>query len=378
MAMSNDFGAGRSEQTLADLLDPIALEARLVEARARRAVALAAKARLASSPAETVPALAAPASWRPRRPARPRPFGRLIGLPALLAAMGAASLAVVALSQGRPSRPIGGPLAPDTATAAATAIVASVTDADKSEMLPVPPAETAGSDLPDPRLDLAGRPASLLRPEARPAAPTAATTLVVQDLLDPAPVPAASSPDGTDQPIWMRSKDADLSDGTSGTVQADAPADPARPATTVPTSKPGTPSVAAPSAHQSGVPAGQGDARTTADHARPGTGHPRGDGRTGRTSAHAGHGRGAVTAPRAAEHGARAQDPGHGGGRAPGHGGGQGRGKDQARAAHGGPGAAAARSGGGHGAPGHGGPSRDNPSRGNASRGDAPKGGGRH
>ena len=71
--------------------DPIALEARLVEAQARRAVALAAKARLASSPAETVPGARRPRVLAPGAGQRePRPFGRLIGLPALLAAMGAA------------------------------------------------------------------------------------------------------------------------------------------------------------------------------------------------------------------------------------------------------------------------------------------------
>ena len=146
----------------------------------------------------------------------------------------------------------------------------------------------------------AGEPAAT---RGAPAAPTAATTSGRAGPSTRAPVPAASSPDGNRPADLDALQDADpVRDGTSGTVQADAPADPARP------QRPSRPRSRArhrsqrPRPINPGVPAGQGDA-----HYRrpcpPRHGHPRGDGRTGRTSAHAGHGRGAVTAPRAAEHG---------------------------------------------------------------------------
>ena len=65
--------AGRSAlaagPSLSDLLDPVALEERLKEARARRAEALARR------PDGTEPAAAAPQPTAPPRPLRPRPDG---------------------------------------------------------------------------------------------------------------------------------------------------------------------------------------------------------------------------------------------------------------------------------------------------------------
>ena len=155
---AEQFGlAGSGGSAASDLCDPIAFEARLAEARARRAAALAASAPARSAEPTAIPVLTAPPDQRPREPAA-RGSGLL--RPVLLAGLvvvAAGAAAVLTLAPlARAPAPAANPVAP--VLAGLPAPVA----------LPAPaPAQAAVANAPLPHLQIAAGPdilhASLLQ-----------------------------------------------------------------------------------------------------------------------------------------------------------------------------------------------------------------------
>jgi hypothetical protein len=155
------FGATRADGPgIAELLDPVALEARLAEARARRAVALARRAADAAAPA--IPPLTADARPARRHPApSARQWRRPLAFALALTLATAAGLAALRLPLLRAEPPEAAtallavltPLPPPVAVAAATGAQPTV-----APQL-VPPLHPAAPEPPPP--SLAGAPAVL-------------------------------------------------------------------------------------------------------------------------------------------------------------------------------------------------------------------------